>query len=79
MRSGAILLLALPTLIGCVAVHAHLPEDVVRHMAREDGVALTAVCSHEGRAYSEGAIACMDAQRVVCDAEGRWVQDGACS
>ena len=79
MRTVAVSLLALVTLSGCVAFHAHLPEDAVRrHMAREDGVEMGAICSHGGQTYSEGAIACMDAQRVVCYASGRWAAEGPC-
>ena len=79
MRIVAISLLALATLSGCLSLHADLPEEVVRrHIAREDGVDLGAICSNEGRSFSEGAVACMAKQRMTCDPTGRWVQDGAC-
>ncbi len=79
MRTVAISLLALATLSGCITLHADIPEDVVRrHIAREDGVDLGAICSHEGKSFSEGAIACMAERRMTCDPTGRWVKDGAC-
>ncbi len=78
MRIVAILIFSLIPLSGCIALHAHLPEDVVRTMAREDGAELAAICSHDGRSFSEGAIACMDAQRMTCSAAGRWVPQGSC-
>ncbi len=78
MRIVAISFLALTTLSGCMTVHADLPEEMVRHIARRDGVELSAICSHEGRSFSEGAVACMAKQRMTCDPTGRWVQAGAC-
>ncbi len=79
MRITAISLLALATQSGCVALHAEVPEEVVRHhIAREEGIELAAVCSHEGRSFSEGAIACMAERRMTCDPTGRWVSDGSC-
>lgn len=79
MRMLAISLLALAPLTGCLSLHATLPEDAVRrHIAQEDGVELGAICSLEGRSFSEGAIACMAEQRMTCDASGRWVRDGGC-
>ena len=78
MRIVAISLLALATLSGCISLHADLPEELVRHMAREDGVELSAICSHEGRNFSEGAIVCMTDRRMTCDPTGRWMQDGDC-
>ena len=79
MRIVAISLLTLATLSGCLSLHADIPEEVVRrHIAREDGVDLGAICSHEGRSFSEGAVACMTGQRMTCDPTGRWVRDGAC-
>ena len=78
MRIVAISLLALTTLSGCISLHADLPEELVRHMAREDGVELGAICSHEGRNFSEGAIVCMTDRRMTCDPTGRWMQDGDC-
>ena len=71
-------ILALTTLAGCVSVHANLPEEMVRHVARQDGVDLGAICSHSGESFSEGANACMSGRRMVCDPTGRWVQDGDC-
>ena len=65
----------LATLTGCVSVQADVPEEVVRHMARQDGVDLGATCSQDGKRFSEGAISCMANQRMVCDPAGRWVQD----
>jgi hypothetical protein len=56
-----------------------IPEEAVRrHLAHEEGIELAAICSHEGRSFSQGAIACMAAQRMTCDATGSWVQDGSC-
>lgn len=79
MRLVAIPLLALTTLTGCMSLHAKIPEDVVRrHMAHEHGVELAAICSHEGRSFSEGAAACMAGQRMTCDPSGRWVAAGDC-
>lgn len=49
MRIVAISLLALTTLSGCMTLHATVPEEAVRHhIAREHGVELGAICSHEG-------------------------------
>ncbi len=78
MRIVAISLLALVTLSGCLSLHANLPDEMVRHIAREDGFDLGAICSHEGRSFSEGAIVCMEKRRMTCDPTGRWVQDGTC-
>ena len=79
MRIVAISLLALTTLGGCMSLHANIPEEVVRrHMAHEDGVELSAICSQQGQSFSEGAIVCMAKRSMTCDATGRWVQDGAC-
>ncbi len=78
MRIAAISILALVTLSGCVTLHADLPEEMVRHIARQDGVELGATCSQDGRSFSEGAIVCMAEQRMTCDPTGRWVQDGTC-
>jgi hypothetical protein len=79
MRIVTISLLMVATLSGCVALHANIPEEVVRrHIAREDGVDLGAICSHEGKSFSEGAIACMAERSMTCDPTGRWVKDGAC-
>ena len=64
---------------GCMSLHAHVPEDALRrHLAREDGVEIGALCSHEGRAFSEGARLCMAQRRMTCDPTARWVEDGAC-
>ena len=79
MRIIAMSLLALTTLSGCLALHADLPaEAVLRHMAREDGVEMGAICSQEGQSFSEGAIVCMAKRRMTCDPTARWVEDGAC-
>ena len=78
MRIVAISVLGLATLSGCLSLHADLPEDMVRHMARKDGIELRAICSHEGRSFSEGASVCMAKRRMNCDASGRWVQDDTC-
>ena len=79
MRIVTISLLMLATLSGCVALHANIPEEVVRrHIAREDGIELGAICSQQGKSFSEGAIACMAKRRMTCDPTGRWVEDGAC-
>ena len=78
MRIVAISLLALGTLSGCMSLHADLPEALVRHIAREDGVELSSICSHEGRSFSEGAIVCMTERRMTCDPTGRWVGDDTC-
>ncbi|MCG8588889.1 MAG: hypothetical protein MJE66_06320 [Proteobacteria bacterium] len=79
MRIAALSLLALVSLGGCLSLHADVPEDAVRrHMAHEEGVDLGAICSHEGRSFSEGALVCMADRRMTCDPTGRWVQDDAC-
>ncbi len=79
MRSAVISLLALAALPGCVNLHADVPEDVVRrHIAEEEGIELAAVCSQEGRTFSEGAVVCMADQRMTCDPSGRWVAKGGC-
>ena len=78
MRVLAISLLALATFSGCLAIHANLPEEMVRHLAREDGVELGAICSHNGKSFSEGAVVCMANRRMTCDPSERWVQDGNC-
>lgn len=65
-------------LAGCMSLRADLPEDAVREMARRDGADLAALCSHDGRSFSEGAILCMAGQRMICDPTGRWVQNGEC-
>jgi hypothetical protein len=78
MRIAAITFLALFMLSGCMSIHANVPDDMVRHIAREDGVDIGATCSHGGESFSEGAISCMAGQRMSCDPTGRWVQDGSC-
>jgi hypothetical protein len=79
MRLVAIPLLALITLTGCMSLRVRVPEDVVRrHMAREHGIELAALCSNEGQSFSEGAVACMAGARMTCDPSGRWVRSGDC-
>jgi hypothetical protein len=78
MRNLVISILALGAFSGCVALHADIPEDVVRHIAREDGAQVGAICSQDGRGFSEGAVVCMASQRMTCDPGGRWIQDGGC-
>ena len=78
MRIVAISVLALTAFSGCMTLHADLPEEMVRHLARKDGVDLSAICSHEGRNFSEGAIVCMAARRMTCDPTGRWIGGDAC-
>lgn len=78
MRIVAISILALAALSGCMTLHADIPEEMVRYMAREDGVDLGASCSQDGKSFSEGAIVCMAEQRMTCNPTGRWVQDGTC-
>ena len=79
MRIVAISLLVLAPLTGCLTLHANVPEDAVRrHIAKEEGIELAAICSREGKSYSEGAVACMAEQRMTCDPAGRWVKDGTC-
>ena len=79
MRIVAISLFALTTLSGCLSLHANLPEDVVRrHIAHEEGVELGAICSQEGKSFSEGAIVCMAKRSMTCDPTGRWVQGDTC-
>ena len=79
MKIAWILLLALAAPTGCMFLHANIPEEAVRrHLAHEEGIELAAICSHEGRSFSQGAIACKAAQRMTCDATGSWVQDGSC-
>jgi len=75
---ATILVLTSAVLTGCMTVQAKVPEDAVRQMARKDGADLAAICSHEGRSFSEGAILCMAGQRMSCDAAGRWIEQGAC-
>jgi hypothetical protein len=65
-------------LSGCLSLHADLPERMVRHIAREDGVELPAICTHEGQIFSEGAVVCMTDRRMICDSTERWVQDDSC-
>ena len=76
MRIVAIPILALATLSGCLTLHADLPEEMVRHIAREDGVELGSICSHEGQSFSEGAIVCMAMRRLTCDPTGRRLEQG---
>lgn len=79
MRTFALSMFALVPLSGCLTLHADLPEDAVRlHMAQEEGLELSAVCSHDGKRFSEGAVACMAGGRMSCDPAGRWVRDGDC-
>ena len=78
MRIIAISALAVVGLSGCFSLHAHIPEDMVRQHAREEGAELPAVCSHEGRKFSEGSVVCMETHRMVCDPAERWVPEGAC-
>ena len=72
------LVLALAALGGCMSVHAKVPEDAVRQMARKDGADLAAICSHDGRSFSEGAMLCMTGHRMICDTAGRWIDQGEC-
>jgi len=74
----AISVLALTAFSGCMTLHADLPEEMVRHIASKDGVELSAICSHEGQNFSEGAIVCMASRRMTCDPTGRWVKGDAC-
>jgi len=77
MRIAAISILALTGLTGCFSLHAEVPGDVVRrHMAHEEGLELGAICSSEGRDFSEGAVVCMAGERMACDAAGRWIAKG---
>ncbi|MEN8162186.1 MAG: hypothetical protein ABFS41_19100 [Myxococcota bacterium] len=79
MRLVLIPLLALATLTGCVSLRAKIPEEAVRlHIEHEHGVELAASCSHEGKRFSEGAVACMVGQRMTCGPDGRWVAGGDC-
>ena len=77
MHTVLISLLALVTLTGCASLHAHLPEEMIRHIARKDGVEISAICSHEGQSYSEGATVCMTKRRMTCDLSERWVHEGS--
>ena len=79
MRIAAICLALLVTVTGCMTLHADVPAEVVRqHVAREEGITLASLCSHEGREFSEGASLCMTQRRMVCDPSGRWTKDGDC-
>jgi len=80
MRIATHSLLALATLTtGCLSLHADIPEDVIRrHSALEDGIELGAICSLEGKGYSEGAVACMAGQLMTCDPAGRWSEGDRC-
>lgn len=76
MRFIAIPLFALAAagLGGCMSLHANVPEDAVRrHMAKEEGLELAALCSLDGRTFSEGALVCMADRRMTCDPSGRWI------
>lgn len=73
------LLTLLVLLTGCFTLQAKVPEGMARHYAREDGYDLGAICSYEGRSYSEGASVCMEQRRMVCQVGERWVEDGSCS
>ena len=73
MRFVLIPLLAVVATSGCMTLHAKDPEDAVRQMAREDGVDVAALCSHDGRGFSEGAIVSMEGRRMTCNETGRWV------
>ncbi len=82
MRIVSISLLVgvLASVVGCFSLHATVPEDAVRrHVAREEGVEIGAICSFEGRSFSEGATVCMSGRRTTCDATGRWAPDGDCA
>ena len=76
----SILALSLLPLAGCMTLHADVPPEVIRqHMAAEQGIELAAVCSYEGKDFSEGASTCMAERRMSCDPSGRWVQqDDGC-
>ncbi len=80
MRTVSLLaLLPLSILTGCMTLQADIPEDVIRvHAAAEHDIELAAVCSHEGKTYSEGAVTCMAEQRMTCDPAGRWVAGDGC-
>lgn len=70
---------SLATLSGCLSLRADVPADAVRHhMAREEGIELGTVCSHEGKTFSEGAAVCMTGRRMTCGATARWAKDGDC-
>ncbi len=78
MRLIAVTVLALVGIVGCVSLQARIPEDVVRrHAALEEGIELGAMCSLDGRTYSEGAVACMAGGAMVCDPTGRWARSEA--
>jgi len=74
----SIFVLALTSLGGCMTLQAKVPEDAVRQMARKDGADLAAICSHDGRSFSEGAMLCMTGHRMSCDSKGRWIEQGDC-
>ena len=79
MKTVAIPLLALAALTGCFTLHAQVPEEAVRlHLAHEEGLDLAALCSHEGKTFSEGALTCMGGKRMTCVAPGRWEAGGDC-
>jgi len=62
---------------GCMTLHADLPEEGVRQrIAYEDGIELAAICSHEGKSFSEGAA---PAWPRSCDPQGCWVKDATAS
>ena len=79
MRFILFFVLALIPLTACFSLQAQIPEEMVRQMARKDGVDLGAICSFNGKSYSEGAIACMETERMVCSEGDRWVRDGTCT
>ncbi len=79
MNRLAIALLAATGLTGCLVVHATLPDKLMEDVSVSiDDVSLSALCTHHGQAYSVGATHCMDSQKMRCDEDGRWVDEGAC-
>ena len=43
-----------------------------------DEVQMGAVCVHDGKPYSAGAVRCMEGQRMRCKASEGWTQAGDC-
>ncbi len=62
-------------LVGCVAVHADLPEEFLGSIHTQADY--TDMCVHAGQPYSEGSTVCLDGRRLRCHDE-EWVSDGNC-
>jgi hypothetical protein len=71
--------LALFAATGCVMVHASLPEELMDNVTVQiDDIQIGAICTHAGKAYSEGSTHCMGGQRMRCQSGSGWVENGEC-